>query len=199
MKKGYGSKMDMFQVDIKNGKIRTVEELWQAAHRNDPQLQFEEFLRELNLSLSKGAFGLEEPVIRTFSQYAKSWRYGFRVWITVLSIIVALVLSEFLKAGFPLVALRWVAGSFLILIAPGFTFTWTLFPSRKELRGLNRFALTVAMSLFLVPAIALLLNYTPIGIHEEPIALLMAGLSVLFLCVGVRREFSIAQRGLAKI
>lgn len=188
MKKAYDS-IHTLHSEVKNGKIHTVGELWRLASQKNPKLGFDEFLRELNLLVSKGLLNTEEPSLRHFRDYVTAWRYGFRVWLTTFSIIAALVLTEVLQVGFPLVIARWIAGTFLILIAPGFTFTWALFPSRQQLAGLNRLALTIALSLFLVPAIALLLNYTPLGIHAEPLAAILAMLSLALMCIGMRREF----------
>ena len=193
MKKVYGNIKDLYP-EVKNGRIQTVAGLWHEAHVKNPTLRFEEFLKELDASVSGGSLALQEPPIRSFEDYVKSWRYGFRVWLMALGIITALVVVESLTVDFPLIGIRWVAGTFLILIAPGYTFTWAFFPSRKQLAGLNRFALTIAMSLFLVPATALLLNYTPIGIHTEPLSAILAALSLVFLYVGMRREFVIARR-----
>jgi len=191
MKKDYGGSINEVHEEIADGRIHTVADLWQRMRLKRPRLGFEEFLSELNASTS---VRVEEPVILHFEDYLKSWRYGFRAWLTATGILVTFFLVESLRVGWPLVAVRWVAGTFLTLVAPGFTFTWALFPSRRQPAGLNRLALTIAMSLFLVPATALLLNYTPIGIHAEPVAAILTALSLSFLYVGMRREFVLARR-----
>ena len=195
MKKVYGPNSQDLRAEVASGRFRTVGELWQEMLQRNPKLRFEELLSQIDALVSEGLIRTEEPLVRHFEDYLKSWRYGFRGWVTALSIIVGLGLVEALNVGFPLVAIRWVAGTFLILVAPGFTLTWALFPSRRQLSELDRFALTVAMSLFLVSTISLLLNLTYLGIRAEPMAAVLAALSLGFLGVGMLREFVVARRG----
>jgi hypothetical protein len=194
MKKRYGSDLPNIYASVRDGKVRTVGELWRLASSKNPELEFEDFLTELNTSVSEGLLEIEEPSIRSFGEYVRSWRYGFRAWLVIFSVVLGLILVEALQVGYPLVIVRWIAGTYLILIAPGFTLAWALFPSRRQLAGLNRLALTIALSLFLVPAIGLLLNYTPLGIHAEPVAEILAALSLALLYVGMRREFTAIAR-----
>jgi len=194
MKKVYGINAKDLRAVVASGQFRTVGELWQGMRLKNSKLEFEELVRQLDALVSEGSVRMEEPLIRHFEDYLKSWGYGFRGWVTALGVVVGLLVVEGLNVGFPLVAVRWIAGTYLILIAPGFTLTWVLFPSRGEIAGLNRFALTVAMSIFLVPTAALLLNLTPLGIRSGPMAVVLAVLSLGFLYVGMRREFTIARR-----
>jgi len=190
VKKGYGGNIQDLYAEVKRKGGMTVGELWQSIRSIRPERRFEDFLNELQTAQSQGVLKMEEPPIHTFRDYVKCWRYGFRAWLTAVSVIASLPIVELLQVSYPWVAIRWVAGTFLVLIAPGYTFTWTLFPSREKTAGLNRLALTIAMSLFLVPATGLLLNYTPFGIRAEPIAAILGVLSLLFLYVGMHREFA---------
>ena len=54
-----------------------------------------------------------------------------------------------------------------VLFLPGFTLIKTLFPTR-EIDNIERTALSIGMSLALVPLVGLLLNYTPWGIRLTP-------------------------------
>jgi uncharacterized membrane protein len=60
--------------------------------------------------------------------------------------------------------------------------------------GFNRLGLTIAMSLFLVPAIGLVFNYTPLGIEPQPVAAALAALTITFLFLGAYREYIIQTR-----
>jgi uncharacterized membrane protein len=62
--------------------------------------------------------------------------------------------------AYPIVYLRYILGSIFILWLPGYTFIKALFPE-KELDSIERIALSIGMSIALVPIIGLLLNYTP--------------------------------------
>ena len=66
----------------------------------------------------------------------------------------------------------------LVLFLPGYALIAMLFPEKSGLEGMERIALSVAMSVAVVPLIGLALNYTPWGIKETP---LLASLSVFTL------------------
>ena len=65
---------------------------------------------------------------------------------------------------------------FLVLFAPGYVLMAALFPDAKEIDWTERIALSLGVSVAVVPATALLLNFTPLGIRfasvVETIALL---------------------------
>lgn len=65
---------------------------------------------------------------------------------------------------------RVVLGLVLVLVIPGYTLTTALFPQREGLDGIERLALTLGLSIAVVPLIGLILNYTPWGIRLSPIA-----------------------------
>jgi len=74
-------------------------------------------------------------------------------------------------------------GLILVLFLPGFVVMQALFPSEKELDGIERFALSVGLSIAITPLIGLILNYTPWGIRLDPIitSLFMFTLSIAVL------------------
>lgn len=83
--------------------------------------------------------------------------------------------------------LRYVFGGLLILFLPGFSLIEMLYPKR-ELDELTRFALSIGLSLALVPLLGLVLNYTPFGIRLLPVAFSLSGLTLVFLVVALRRK-----------
>jgi uncharacterized membrane protein len=56
-----------------------------------------------------------------------------------------------------------------VLFFPGYVFITALFPEKKELDNLERLALSLGLSIAIVPLIGLLLNYTPWGIRLIPL------------------------------
>ena len=63
----------------------------------------------------------------------------------------------------------------------------TLFPT-KEIDNIERTALSIGMSLALVPLIGLLLNYTPWGIRRTPVTLSLLALTIALTITGLIRE-----------
>ncbi len=65
--------------------------------------------------------------------------------------------------------LRTVLGVPFVLFFPGYTLISALFPAKPELGGIERFSLSLGLSLAVIPLIGLGLNYTPWGIRLTPV------------------------------
>jgi len=103
------------------------------------------------------------------------------------------------ETAYPLVYIRYVLGTLFVLWLPGYAFIKALFPqqhpiktSEKDLDIIERTALSVGMSLALVPMVGLLLNYTPWGIRLTPIVLSLVALTAIFALAAVLREHQIS-------
>ncbi|MBO3802322.1 MAG: DUF1616 domain-containing protein [Candidatus Brockarchaeota archaeon] len=99
-----------------------------------------------------------------------------------------------LPSEFPWVVSRWVFGSLFVIFLPGYAFVEALFvepiSGKKELDQIERFALSIGMSLALVPLAGLLLNYTPWGIRLEPIAVSLSSFTLLCATVAAYRKYA---------
>lgn len=117
-------------------------------------------------------------------------------WATIATAIAtAAVVFTIPEDLYPLVYIRYVLGSIFVLWLPGYTFIKALFPiepplktSSKSLDTIERVALSLGMSLALVPIIGLLLNYTPWGIRLTPIVLSLLALTLIFATAAIIRE-----------
>jgi len=89
--------------------------------------------------------------------------------------------------AFPIVYVRYVLGSIIVLFLPGFCLIKALFPT-KELDNIERVALSIGTSLALVPITGLLLNYTPWGIRTTPVTLSLLALTITLATAAVIRE-----------
>ena len=85
--------------------------------------------------------------------------------------------------------LRIVVGIIFVLFLPGYLLVSALFPRRMGLEQLERIALSIGLSLAVVPLIGLALNYTPWGIRLHPVLLSLSAFNVLMSTLAyVRRE-----------
>jgi hypothetical protein len=117
-------------------------------------------------------------------------------WITVATAAVTVLTVFAIPEDFyPWVYIRYVLGTIFVLWLPGYTFIKALFPthlpiltSREDLDTIERIALSVGMSLALVPIVGLLLNYTPWGIRLTPIVLSLLALTLVLATVALVRE-----------
>ena len=126
----------------------------------------------------------EKTPYAPFGNYAVSpislWFWG-AVGATLLSVALIFV------TGGPEIYLRYVFGGLLILFLPGYSLIELLYP-KKELDELARFALSIGLSLALVPLVGLALNYMPFGIRLLPVAFSLSGLTLVFLVLALRRK-----------
>lgn len=123
----------------------------------------------------------------TLTTYLRSNQASW-YWITItLTFTTALLVFTIPENAFPLVYARYILGSMFVLWLPGYTFTKALFP-KKELDNIERVALSIGMSLALVPIIGLLLNYTPWGIRLTPITISLLALTLTFATAAIIRE-----------
>jgi uncharacterized membrane protein len=73
---------------------------------------------------------------------------------------------------------------------PGAALIELLYPRRRDLRIFERLALSIGLSLALVPLVGLFLNYTPWGIRLIPITLSLMILTTVLALLAVSRKHS---------
>lgn len=114
--------------------------------------------------------------------------HAYWYWITIIiASTTALLVFVIPENAFPQVYARYFLGSIFVLWLPGYTFIKALFPE-KELDSIERVALSIGMSLALVPMIGLLLNYTPWGIRLAPITITLLAVTFTFATAAIVRE-----------
>lgn len=94
--------------------------------------------------------------------------------ITILTAISVIAFPEWRSP------MRIALGLVVVLMAPGYMLTNALFPRRSDIDGIERLALTLGLSIAVVPLLGLILNFTPLGIRLGPIAVTLT-LFVLLL------------------
>jgi hypothetical protein len=127
----------------------------------------------------------ESKPYTTLASYAWS---PLSVWFWAAVGAVAVSLAVITVTSGVALYLRYVFGSALVLFLPGYSLIEALYPKR-ELDELTRFALSIGLSLALVPLTGLVLNHTPFGIRLLPVAISLAGLTVVLLGVAVKRRY----------
>lgn len=106
---------------------------------------------------------------KVFVEYLLRLDYSFWFWATI-ALIAASVLSLYLTDIVPqIIYLRYVTGSILVLFIVGYVTVELLYPDEGSLSDLERLALSIGLSLAIVPLLGLVLNYTPWGIRLTPV------------------------------
>jgi uncharacterized membrane protein len=145
-----------------------------------------------------GKLHLTEPQQKTLatSAYLRT-SAALWFWITIALTLATIVAVFTIPADNenPLIYVRYVLGIIFVLWMPGYAFIKALFPERspvktssEDLDIILRVALSIGMSLALVPMVGLLLNYTPWGITLTPIVLSLVALTVVFSVAALIRE-----------
>src|SRR5712692_254107 len=94
------------------------------------------------------------------------------IWLAAIVLLVAILLI-------PNSPVRVVLGLPFVLFFPGYVLIAALYPRTNDLDGIERLALSLGLSLAVVPLVGLVLNYTPWGIRLTPILVSLA----LFIAV----------------
>ena len=103
------------------------------------------------------------------------------VWLilAVLSIYVPVINETFIRVIFTVP---------VILFIPGYVLIAALFPEKKSIDGIERFALSVGLSIAVVPLIGLVLNYTPFGIRLNPIVISLVLFTLIMMIITLYRR-----------
>jgi len=116
---------------------------------------------------------------------------GWAVWfwaVFVLAVATSVMVFVVPEGAFPVVYVRYVFGSVFVLFLPGYSLIRALFGSR-ELDNIERLALSIGMSLALVPLAGLLLNYTHWGVRTGPVTFSLLCLTLVSAFAAVVRDF----------
>jgi len=127
-------------------------------------------LRQVFEEVANGKVRLVDPSPpRDLGEYLS--RLDYSLWFWASSSIVLLTMATVFLSDLSLVfkVVRYIAGSVFVLFLPGYATVELLYPRQEDLSNLERLALSIGLSLAVVPLIGLLLNYTPWGIRLGPV------------------------------
>jgi hypothetical protein len=136
------------------------------------------------LVLQPPSYEIESIWDYLFTLTLSGWLWGSFV-IAALSLVVITLVPDL----FPLNTARWVLGSIFVLYMPGHSLIHLLFPKGKEIDSLERFALSIGLSLAVVPLIGLALNSTPWGIRLASITIFLGAFTTIVLIGAALRQY----------
>lgn len=174
---------------VNERKPHNVQELVTLVKEKLP-LSEEKILDAVLKLQSQGKIKLDNPPLPASPKPAL-WYW---VTIAIATITVAIVFTV-PEDFYPWSYLRNALGIIFVLWLPGYTVIKALFPtqvpiktSTETLDSIERIALSLGMSIAIVPIIGLLLNYTPWGIRLTPIVLSLFALTLISATVAIARE-----------
>jgi hypothetical protein len=175
---------------VKKENPENVEQLLKLT-KEKLSLKEGEALKHIMKLINDEKIKLKEPPKSTPQSLKPYIRSTEAYWFwTTISLAIATVITVFTvpEDAYPIVYIRYVLGSIFVLWLPGFTLIKALFPSKKEMDSIERSALSIGLSLAIVPIVGLLLNYTPWGIRLMPITLSLLALTITFATTALIRE-----------
>jgi uncharacterized membrane protein len=149
-------------------------------------------LRKIYGDIASGRVVLEDPYPpKTFAEYVLRLEYTLWFW-TAVSIAILTIAIIYLSSYIPtLNPLRYFLGTLYTLFLPGYVLVEALYPEEKELKPLERVALSIGLSLAVVPLIGLILNYTPWGIRLNPVVVSLALYTLSIAIIALVRKYNI--------
>ena len=183
---------------VKKAKPKSVRELVSQVRQRYP-ISEKEVLARITYLQEQQKVTLVAPDIGALPNLNNGPYSGasFWYWATnaaiAATIFVVLTIPESL---YPMVYLRYFLGSVFILWLPGYALVKALFPTElpvkttdKTLDSIERAALSIGLSLALVPMVGLVLNYTPWGITIVSVTLSLAASTASLATIAVVREY----------
>lgn len=164
--------------------------------RPETHLTTPEVVRLVQELREEGKIRLSESprTFTTFAAYLIDRNMSASFWLTLVAVLFTWLSIYAIPSEFPWVIPRWVLGALFVIFLPGYAFVEALFVNtrsgKKELDQIERFALSMGMSLALVPLVGLLLNYTPWGIRLEPIVISLSMLTLACIVVAAYRKYA---------
>jgi hypothetical protein len=155
----------------------------------DKGLKFKDAAKTVYVMWKRGELELSEtnPPTRLVSytfHLENLWFWG------LTALVVFTFAAVFLINTSSLLYLRYALGGVFILFLPGATLIAALYPRAGEMDELERLALSIGLSLAIVPLVGLALNYTPWGITLPPIMVSLAFFSEAMGVASFVRKFS---------
>ncbi len=149
-------------------------------------------LEEIYSEVAEGKIALVDPrPPKTFPGYLV--RPAYSLWLyTALALLISTLLVIPLSRVFPgILPIRYLLGAMYVLFLPGYSLIEALYPEEGQLSPLERLALSIGLSLAVVPLIGLVLNYTPWGIRLTPYVAASSLYISTLLVIAAYRKYSI--------
>lgn len=127
-------------------------------------------LKRIYDDVQNGKLKLRDPnPPRDFLEYFMRLDYSLWAWTVLIILVLTLASIAFSDIISLLKYLRYILGLITVLFLPGYVLVETLYPRERDLKPLERLALSIGLSLAILSLIGIILNYTPWGIILEPI------------------------------
>lgn len=151
-------------------------------------------LAEVYRLVDSGELALRDPrPPRDFIEYLG--RPGYSMWLWTGLVLAAIAAALALTSTSALHPLRLVLGLVYVFFLPGYGIAEALYPG-EELSPIEHLALSIGLSLAIVPLGGLLLNYTPWHVTQLPVIGLIFLVIAVSLLVAAYRKYMLYEKSL---
>lgn len=192
MKKSQPDTEEIDQFILKVVKEKSPDDVRQLveAIREEFSIPEDGILENILRLQSEGKITLTEspmPVPQKFARYLRS-KQAYWYWTIVLvAAITTTLVFTISEDNYPLVYARYIFGAIFVLWMPGYSFIKAFFPTR-EIDTIERVALSIGISVALVPIAGILLSFTAFGVKIAPVTIILSALTVTFATIAVIKE-----------
>ena len=179
----------LIRAAVSRGRCMTVNQLVELVSR-EVGLPRSWVAYEVYLMWKRGELSIEHEPPENAVMFLASVD-GVWYWITLAITLASLIAVMLIKGG-PLIPIRYLLGAISVLFMPGYSMVEALYPRGDEMAPLERLALSIGLSLAVVPLIGLMLNYTPWGIKLIPVVASNTALTIALLTAAALRKMRYA-------
>ena len=116
--------------------------------------------------------------------------YSVWFWLACAALISSLASIYLFPAWAPFSYIRIALGFISALYLPGAALVEALYPKEEDLEELERFAVSVGVSVAVTPLVGFMLNFTPWGIRLDPLVVSITCLTLILGLFAVWRKFT---------
>jgi len=175
----------LIRAAVSRGRCTTVNQLVEVVSR-EAGLPRSWVAYEVYLMWKRGELNIEHEPFENAVMFLASVD-GVWYWVTLAITLASLAVVMLVKGGL-LMPIRYLLGAVSVLFMPGYSIVEALYPRGDELAPLERLALSIGLSLAVVPLVGLILNYTPWGIRLIPVVVSNTALTIALLTVAALRK-----------
>jgi hypothetical protein len=124
-----------------------------------------------------------KSIFSYFSSVYASWFWALAA-VSLITLLSIFVIPQYA----PFIYIRYVSGALYVLYLPGYALIEALYSKAEELDQLERLALSIGLSLAVVPLLGLVLNYTPWGIRLVPIIISLIVFTFAMALIAAKRK-----------
>jgi len=184
----YDSQSNLIRALIRTRRPETVGQLARMVAEGG---EFSEtsYVDTIKSMMKDGSIRLGPPSYEIYSvlDYLLTLTVAAEFWLVLLLAGISAIMVYLLPNQFPIVIFRWIFG-LILLCLPGYSTIKLLFPS-SQIDLPMRLALSVAVSLVVVPIIGFVLNFTPWGIRFQPVLTSLAAYAILAMTAATTRNY----------